>query len=56
MNELEIYKSMLKQYEKNKDVVGDEENPNVYNSINIPKKTCFIKFYRRRNLWFKKKN
>ena len=35
---MEIYESMLKQNEKNKDVVGDEDNPNVYNSVNLPKK------------------
>ena len=38
MNENEIFESMLKRYEKNKDVVGDEDNPNVYNSVNLPKK------------------
>ena len=38
MNEEEIYKSMLIPYKKNPDVVGPEEHPNIYCSVNLPKK------------------
>ena len=38
MNEEEIYKSMLIPYKKNPDVVGPEEKPNIYCSVNLPKK------------------
>ena len=38
MNEEEIYKSMLIPYKKNPDVVGPEEQPNIYCSVNLPKK------------------
>ena len=38
MNENELFKSMLQPYSKSTDVVGDEDSPNVYNSVNLPKK------------------
>ncbi len=38
MNEEEIYKHMLIPYQKNTDVVGPEDKPNIYCSVNLPKK------------------
>ena len=38
MNEEEIYKHMLIPYQKSPDVVGPEDKPNIYCSVNLPKK------------------
>ena len=38
MNEEEIYKHMLIPYQKSPDVVGSEDKPNIYCSVNLPKK------------------
>ena len=38
MNENEFFNEMFKPYTKNTDVVGDQDSPNVYNSVNVPKK------------------
>jgi hypothetical protein len=38
MNEMELFQQMLKPYRKCTDVVGEQDKPNVYNSVNLPRK------------------
>ena len=35
---MELFQNMLKPYKKCTDVVGEQDKPNVYNSVNVPRK------------------